>query len=247
MSAWRTQRRTDSGAISKSAATSAIVQITTTSDGDWDIRPNGGIFERAWFHTIGADQVPPGLPAVRAGDLAATEPRPGTDPDYTVGVHVHHDRKTGIFYISDVVRTRGTAGHVEATVQRTAERDGKAVHIFIEEQPGSAGKALIAHYRTRILNGYTLHSQRPSGDKVTRAYPVASRAEAHNIHIVNAAWTAALLDELEVFPQGRHDDQVDALAAAIATHDQRPIYTFDPEVFARGLQELQRESPWTIY
>jgi phage terminase large subunit-like protein len=94
--------------------------------GDWDIRPTGGIFERRWFELIPPSAVPRGLPSIRAWDLAATEARPGTDPDYTVGIRVDYDRQTGIFYIRDVVRTRGTAAHVEA-MRRTAERDGKHV------------------------------------------------------------------------------------------------------------------------
>jgi predicted phage terminase large subunit-like protein len=214
--------------------------------GDWDIRPNGGIFQREWFHTIGAGQVPRGLPAVRAWDLAATEPRVGTDPDHTVGIRVEHDHQTGIFYITDVVRMRDTAGQVEDTVRRTAKRDGKRVHVFIEQEGGSAGKSLIHHYRTHVLAGYTLHSERPSGDKVTRAYPVASRAEAGDIQLVDAAWTSTLLDELETFPHSRHDDQIDALSAAMATVDQRPINTFDPEIFGRSIIELHRDSPWNI-
>lgn len=214
--------------------------------GNWDIRPNGGIFQRDWFHIIGGDQVPADLPAIRAWDLAATEPRTGTDPDYTVGIRVEHDRKTGIFYITNIVRTRGTAGHVEATIRRTAERDGKRVHVYLEQEGGSAGKSLIHHYRAHVINGYTVRSERPSGDKVTRAYPVASRAEAGHIYLVNAAWTSTFLDELEAFPQSRHDDQVDALSAAIASHDKRPIVTIDPEAFARANRDLERESPWRI-
>ena len=214
--------------------------------GDWDIRPDGGIFQRSWFHIVSAEQVPAGLRAVRAWDLAATEPRSGSDPDYTVGVRVAHDHRTGIFYVTDVVLTRGTAGHVEQTVSRTAERDGLAVQVDIEQEGGAAGKSLIHHYRTSVLAGYTVYGERPTGDKVTRAYPVASRAEAGHIHLVNAAWNQAFLDELEVFPHSRHDDQVDALSAAINHHVTRPHHTIDVAALARINEAFERPSPWQI-
>lgn len=216
-------------------------------DGDWEIRPTGGMFERNWFPIVDATQLPDGLAAVRAWDLAATEARPGTDPDYTVGIRVEHDPAVGIFYVTDLVRTRGTAGDIETLVARTAKRDGHHVHIFIEQEGGSAGKALIHHYRTHILEGYTLLAERPSGDKVTRAYPVASRAEAHHIRLVNDHWNNEFLDELETFPQSRHDDQVDALTAAITTHLNRPRVDINAAVLVETLNDLTREnSPWEL-
>jgi len=211
-------------------------------DGDWEIRPSGGIFERAWFQLVPASAVPAGLPAIRAWDLAATEPRPGTDPDYTVGIRVEYDPRAGTFYVSDVVRMRGTAGQVEVTVRRTAERDGKRVQVFVEQ----AGKGLVYHYRTRVLPEFTVRAERPSGDKVTRAYPVASRAEAGDVKLVSAAWNSALLDELEVFPQGRHDDQVDALSAAVTMHVAWPQITIDSGAFERANRGFVRPSPWAI-
>jgi predicted phage terminase large subunit-like protein len=51
---------------------------------------------------------------------------------------------------------------------------------------------------------------------MTRAMPLAAQCEARNVKLVRGAWNAALLDELTVFPQGKHDDQVDALSGAFA-------------------------------
>jgi len=51
--------------------------------GDWDISISGGMFERTWFEI--ADTVPRGR-QVRFWDLAATEAKKGSDPDWTVGV-----------------------------------------------------------------------------------------------------------------------------------------------------------------
>lgn len=69
-------------------------------------------------------------------------------------------------------------------------------------------------------------------DKVTRARLPAALAEAGKVYYVEADWNEAFLDELLEFPNGRHDDQVDALsgAAAIAqTYYPSSFYLWDNE------------------
>ncbi len=51
-------------------------------------------------------------------------------------------------------------------------------------------------------------------DKVTRALPASSQAETGNIKILQAPWNEDFFRELENFPEGTHDDIVDALSGA---------------------------------
>ena len=183
-------------------------------DGDWDIRPEGHMFQRKWFPIIRATEIPEGCRWVRTWDFAATEASAGTDPDYTVGILVGHHRPSGVFFVHDIVRFRGSPAAVEQGVRKTAEADGRAVEIHLEEEGGSAGKAVTAHYIRDVLAGYVVKSTRPTGSKTVRAAPLAASAEWSYVHLVGAYWNEDLLAELEVFPVGAHDDQVDALAAA---------------------------------
>jgi predicted phage terminase large subunit-like protein len=48
-------------------------------------------------------------------------------------------------------------------------------------------------------------------EAVGRASPLEPIFEAGNVHLLRAPWTADFLAELEAFPSGNHDDQVDAL------------------------------------
>jgi len=79
---------------------------------------------------------------------------------------------------------------------------------------------------------------------VTRAYPVASRAEAGDITIVSAAWNSALLDELEVFPQ------VDTMTRSMPSPPPSPCMTRDPRSRLAALRSRRptgtsrRTSPW---
>jgi predicted phage terminase large subunit-like protein len=158
---------------------------------------------------------------VRSWDLAATEAKPGTDPDWTVGVLMGRSADD-CFYILDVCRVRTTPQGVEKLVQQTAEQDGRSVPILVEREPGSSGKSLVQRYAT-FLAGWPLSAERVTGGKVTRASPLSSQAEAGRVFLVRAPWNAGFLEELEAFPHhGSHDDQVDAASNAFARLCQAP-------------------------
>jgi len=62
---------------------------------------------------------------------------------------------------------------------------------------------------------------------VERAGPVSSQAEVGNIRLHRGPWVGAFLDEVEAFPLGGHDDQVDALSGAMmrlrTSHSPEPL------------------------
>jgi predicted phage terminase large subunit-like protein len=198
------------------------------------------MFRREWFRLIDAapsaapgERLPNSLRKVRFWDLASTEHNPGTDPDWTVGVLM--GRAGGSYYVLDVRRTRGTPGTVEALVKQTAQMDGRDVAIVIEEEPASAGKALVASY-VRALAGWNLRGHKPTGDKATRAAPLASQAEAGNVRLLRGPWNRAFLDELELFRGGGHDDQVDAAAGAFGHLAAHGTGTATPQCLGGGMQ-----------
>ena len=124
-------------------------------------------------------------------------------------------KKDGVSYIIDVQRFRGTPQTNENLIRRTAEKDGREVEIFMEQEPGSAGKSDIDHYARKILLGYAFRKGvRNTGSKETRARPLSSAAEHGNVKIVRGSWNRDFLDECQLFPYGDHDDQVDAASGA---------------------------------
>lgn len=189
-----------------------LVERMRLLDGDWTIRPSGNKFKRHWFELVDAapaqfDRV------VRYWDLAATEAKKGTDPDYTVGCKV--GRKDGVYYVLDIQRDRLTPGKVEQLILQTATLDGRKTAIHMEQEPGSSGVNTIALYR-RLLAGYEFHGNKTTGSKELRANAASSQAEGGNIKIVRGYWNDAFLNELAAFPmEGVHDDQVDAFDGAL--------------------------------
>jgi predicted phage terminase large subunit-like protein len=178
--------------------------------GDWTAREAGNKFKREWFEIV--DSYPADARMVRYWDLAATEPKPGKDPDWTAGALMAE--RDGVYYIVDIKRTRTTPKGVEALIRQTAELDGRRITIYMEQEPGSSGVNTIDHYRRRILAGFTFYGNKTTGSKEMRANPVSSQAEAGNIKLVRGPWINDFLDEAELFPHGAHDDQVDAVSGA---------------------------------
>jgi len=169
----------------------------------------GGMFKREWFPII--DALPVGGRYVRAWDLAATA---SDTAAYTAGVKMGR-LPDGRFVIADACRVQGSPRDAERLIVATASQDGKAVKGSLPQDPGQAGKAQV-QYLIGQLAGYTYRASPESGDKVTRADPMASQAEAGNIVLLRGAWNDAFLDELCSFPTGKFKDQVDAASRAFS-------------------------------
>jgi len=183
-------------------------------DGDWSARAEGDLFRREWFQIV--EEVPAELKWVRRWDLASTEQEERDNPDWTAGGLVGEWK--GIYYIGDMRRARLSPDGVDRLISQTAAVDhaNRVVVIRMEQEPGAAGKIVIAHYQRGILKGYDFRGVPSSGSKVDRARPVSSAAEAGNVRLLAGTWIEDFLDEIEAFPNGSYDDQVDTISGAFA-------------------------------
>lgn len=190
----------------------------------------GGLFKRHWFAPIHAMPAGPRR-RVRAWDLAATEATTGSDPDWTAGLRMSKGGD-GLFIIESVRRLRGTPAAVEAELKLTAAADGTQTAITLPQDPGQAGKSQ-AQQLVRMLAGYPVSAKPVTGSKVQRAAPVMAQAEAGNVRLLvtgdpaQDAWIEAFLAEVETFPAGAHDDQVDAMSDAFNELALGSAYSLD--------------------
>lgn len=179
--------------------------------GNWNIRPSAGMyFRRSDFEIV--DAAPKAKKTVRAWDLAGTKKTDKNNPDWTVGVKMS-EGVDGYYYIEHVSRFQDSPAKVDAAIKNLASSDGGLTRIRLPQDPGQAGKAQ-AHHLTKMLAGYNVTALPVTGDKVTRAKPLASQVEAGNVKLVRGPWNEDFLKELEAFPEGSNDDQVDAAADA---------------------------------
>ena len=202
------------------AALSMLDPVTRQQllDGDWSVRTSGGYFARTWFTTRIVDD-PPGrvVRRVRYWDLASTEQDPlrGNDPDWTAGCRMSI-LDSGELVVEDMRRFRKNPGGVEREVEAAAASDPHGTEVYFEQEGGASGKAIISHYRRRVLQGVVVKGHRPTGNKVTRAIPLSSRASAGDVWMLRGSWHSDFFDEAEAFPDGAHDDQIDAASGAYA-------------------------------
>src|SRR5690606_41618872 len=117
--------------------------------------------------------------------------------------------------VAESRRLRGRGGGGERALRRAALLGGRESATSVPRDPGQAGE-VQADYLLRQLAGFSVRATAESGDKTTRAGPVAAQAEAGNIRLLRGPWNEAFLEEVALFPNGAHDDQVDALSRAFA-------------------------------
>jgi len=149
-------------------------------------------------------------------DRAATEQRTGTDPDYT-SILLMAQQKDSTYLVLYVNRFRATPAMNESKIKHTIQeltQKYKGIEIFIEQEPGSSGKDSIHHYKNRVLNGYHVRGDRPTGSKHIRSIDVAAAVEQGKVRFVEAKWNGPLFLEMRAFPYGSHDDMVDTLSGA---------------------------------
>jgi len=164
---------------------------------------DGGTFRPEKIEIV--DALPAEIKWVRGWDLAATKDA----GDWTAGVKL--GIKNGITYIANAVRERGSPERVESLLVQTAKMD--ECKQSIPQDPGQAGKAQAA-YLSKKLAGCQFTFSAESGDKATRAMPMASQVNAGNVKMLAAPWNESLIHEMRSFPTGAHDDLIDACSRA---------------------------------
>lgn len=172
----------------------------------------GLLFQYAWFNIVASDAVPQNAHRVRYWDKAGTQ----GGGDYSAGVLMARDG-LGNLYVEDVVRGQWSPAKrneiMLATARADALRYNNSVAIWAEQEPGSGGKE-SALLTLDLLREFPTWVEPVRGDKITRSRPLASQAEVGRVHVVDAEWTRAFLDEICGFPDAKHDDQVDAASGA---------------------------------
>lgn len=182
--------------------------------GNWKIRPAGGSYfnrQQVQFLTAMPTDI---CRLVRAWDFAATA-EGKRDADCTASV-LMGKRKNGRYIILDVINRRCAPSEVRNLVKNTAVADKEArgaVTIRIPQDPGQAGVDQAQSY-LKTLAGFSCVVERETGSKGTRAEPLAAQWQGGNVDLLTASWNEEFLDQMEQFPEGKHDDMVDAAAGA---------------------------------
>lgn len=167
----------------------------------------GSLFKRQWFEIV--EHAPEDLRWHRYWDLAASVRQ---QADFSASACVAMSADTGDVFIRDVIKMKAEWPEVRKTIINTALAEPQ-VQLGIES--AMHGLAAVQDLlRLPELINITLRSIRVDRDKVSRALPVASRAEQGKVKFVRGSWISDFVDEATSFPNGAHDDQIDAVSGA---------------------------------
>lgn len=167
----------------------------------------GGSIKRWWWKFY---DVLPGEfdEQLQSWDLAFKD---ATTSDYVVGQV--WGKRGGNFYLLDEVRDRMDFPATCAAIQMLSLQWPKATTKLVEDKAN--GPAVISSLRNSISG---LIPVKPRGSKQARASAVSPLIEAGNVFLPlpsKAPWVSDFIEELAIFPNGAHDDRVDACSQAL--------------------------------
>jgi predicted phage terminase large subunit-like protein len=116
-------------------------------------------------------------------------------------------------FLLDQYRARLDLPGTKEAVRSLSVRWPKATAKLVEDKAN--GPAVIQELRHQLEG---LIEITPEGGKIARAHAVSPIIEAGNVylpHPATAPWVEAFMEEAAAFPNGRHDDQVDAMTQAL--------------------------------
>lgn len=175
----------------------------------------GGLFKRDKVADKIIDVEPSNIiRRVRFWDLALSEKN---SADYTVGLQMGICSNRDIV-ILDVRRYRIEWDEAEEELALQMVDDGRGIEQGIEGAffMTRAVKKLLQRPE---LHNFSIKNIAPDKDKYTRALPFAARWGEGLVYIMRRAWTDTYIEEMCAFPNGGHDDQVDASSGAWAMLD----------------------------
>lgn len=196
----------------------SLVEQERLLGGNWKIRPVAGlVFNRGWFEIV--DAMPRLVKRrVRYWDKAGT----AGGGDWTAGTRMS-EAMDGVVYVEDVDRGQWGAGDRERIIKQHAQTDPEGTRFGVEQEPGSGGKD-SAILTVKNLKGYVTFMDRPTGDLIERAQPLAAQSQVGNVRLVKGDWNEAWLREIHAFPtKGVPDDQVASAAGAFKLLTRAPV------------------------
>lgn len=187
---------------------------------EWDSQFRGrprsaghGQADTELIRRISMEQVPAHLEIVRGWDFALTEKQ---QSDYSAGALCAYDPQHDHFYIIDCMRNQRTWVKNRRWVLEQAELDRDPEGLNVQRMGVEGVSGFLALYQDlrSALRGEVRVEVRnpPRGGKLARALPWINKIELRRVFMVIGNWNAEFIAELEEFPNGEHDDQVDAVS-----------------------------------
>jgi len=132
------------------------------------------------------------------------------------------------YLLGDQIRGRMDCPTTVKAVRELSHKwPGSLAKLIEDKANGSAVVQMLSHDIPGIL------PVNPEGGKIARAAAISPLIEAGNVYLPHplfAPWVNDFIEECAAFPNGAHDDQVDAMTQAIIRWNMAPreVYVLRP-------------------
>lgn len=166
----------------------------------------GVLIHRSWLDVV--DSAPVMSDMVVGVDLATSSKRTS---DYTAFVLLGHGID-GRHYVLDVERGRWEWPTARRRLVQFLEKHDTVSRVGVEQVAFQL--AAVQDMRSLVGDKHVVVGVPVSKDKVARMLTWVPFVETGNMVLLRGSWNNEFIDELVTFPNGVHDDSVDALSVA---------------------------------
>lgn len=192
------------------------------------------------IRSITINEVPSNVEWVMAWDLAITEKQ---SADYTAGAlcairyewidaqewsditksMVAKRKRIEHFYIIEIIRAQKAWAQMRKMILDNSRRVRTMYGVGRIGIEGVSGfDAVYSDVKQELLGELSVDKLLPGkGGKLMRAQLWLNLIQAGRVYLVRGAWNKDFITELSMFPQGTHDDQIDAVSAAFGMLQKR--------------------------
>ena len=192
------------------------------------------------IRSITINEVPSNVEWVMAWDLAITEKQ---SADYTAGAlcairyewidaqewsditksMVAKRKRIEHFYIIEMIRAQKAWAQMRKMILDNSRRVRTMYGVGRIGIEGVSGfDAVYSDVKQELLGELSVDKLLPGkGGKLMRAQLWLNLIQAGRVYLVRGAWNKDFITELSMFPQGTHDDQIDAVSAAFGMLQKR--------------------------
>lgn len=167
--------------------------------------PEGSLLQRGWWKYYNC--LPGNFDAVWSSwDCAFKD---ANDSDFVVGQV--WGRRGADCYLLDQIRGRMGFTATQQAIKAQKRKWPSLRAVYIEDKAN--GSAIIETLRHEIPGIIPVN---PEGGKVARVQAISPMVEAGNVYLSEqATWIGDFIEECASFPNGAHDDQVDAMSQGL--------------------------------
>lgn len=165
----------------------------------------GNLINTDWWKYY--DSLPDMMRTIMSVDASFKD---GEHNDYTC-IQVWGKRENNI-YLIECVNEKLDFPNTVKKILEVKDRHKQCATILIEDKAN--GSAIIQTLKRQIAGIIAVN---PYGGKVSRLNSVSAYIESGNVYLPStASWLSDFLDQCSSFPNGKHDDMVDAMSQALA-------------------------------